>query len=168
MGLRKGIDIAVHTHVNHAQQVTPLVGKAVRKLLEMGFRDVRNQGVLLRGVNKRAGVDDDGVGLRVVVRDFNAVLEQRAEHDFGVHQIFGATERNQADPQRAAGGIWCRHRRIKLRKPAGGVENYLPGTVAAFVSVETFDGVLVEMADAGGVLDSAGRPSCVRITARMA
>jgi lysine 2,3-aminomutase len=31
--------------------VTPLVGKAVRKLLEMGFRDVRNQGVLLRGVN---------------------------------------------------------------------------------------------------------------------
>ncbi|MFI5361755.1 MAG: KamA family radical SAM protein [Elusimicrobiota bacterium] len=47
----RGIDIAVHTHVNHAQQVTPLVGKAVRKLLEMGFRDVRNQGVLLRGVN---------------------------------------------------------------------------------------------------------------------
>ena len=47
----RGVDIAVHTHVNHAQQVTPLVGKAVRKLLEMGFRDVRNQGVLLRGVN---------------------------------------------------------------------------------------------------------------------
>jgi lysine 2,3-aminomutase len=47
----RGIDIAVHTHVNHAQQVTPLVGKAVRKLLEMGFRDVRNQGVLLRGIN---------------------------------------------------------------------------------------------------------------------
>jgi lysine 2,3-aminomutase len=37
--------------VNAAQQVTPLVGKAVRKLLDMGFRDVRNQGVLLRGVN---------------------------------------------------------------------------------------------------------------------
>lgn len=47
----RNIDIAVHTHVNHAQQVTPLVGKAVKKLLEMGFRDVRNQGVLLRGVN---------------------------------------------------------------------------------------------------------------------
>jgi lysine 2,3-aminomutase len=44
-------DIALHTHVNAAQQVTPLVGSAVRKLLEMGFRDVRNQGVLLRGVN---------------------------------------------------------------------------------------------------------------------
>jgi len=47
----RGIDIAVHTHVNHAAQVTPLVGKAVRKILDMGFRDVRNQGVLLRGVN---------------------------------------------------------------------------------------------------------------------
>ncbi len=47
----RGVDIAVHTHVNHANQVTPLVGKAVRKILDMGFRDVRNQGVLLRGVN---------------------------------------------------------------------------------------------------------------------
>jgi len=44
-------DIAIHTHVNAAQQVTPLVGKAVRAMLDMGFRDVRNQGVLLRGVN---------------------------------------------------------------------------------------------------------------------
>ena len=47
----RDVDIAVHTHVNTAQQITPLVGRAVRKLLDMGFRDVRNQGVLLRGVN---------------------------------------------------------------------------------------------------------------------
>jgi lysine 2,3-aminomutase len=47
----RGVDIAVHTHVNHANQVTPLVAKAVKKLLEMGYRDVRNQGVLMRGVN---------------------------------------------------------------------------------------------------------------------
>jgi lysine 2,3-aminomutase len=47
----RGVDVAVHTHVNAAQQVTPLVAKAVGKLLDMGFRDVRNQGVLLRGVN---------------------------------------------------------------------------------------------------------------------
>jgi len=47
----RDIDVALHTHVNSAQQVTPLVGAAVRKLLDMGFRDVRNQGVLLRGVN---------------------------------------------------------------------------------------------------------------------
>lgn len=47
----RGVDIAVHTHINHANQVTPLLRKAVRKLLEMGYRDVRNQGVLLRGTN---------------------------------------------------------------------------------------------------------------------
>jgi lysine 2,3-aminomutase len=47
----RGVDIAVHTHVNHAQSLTPLVAKAVRALLDLGFRDVRNQGVLLRGVN---------------------------------------------------------------------------------------------------------------------
>src|SRR5438128_5348047 len=47
----RDVDVALHTHVNAAQQVTPLVGKAVRALLDMGYRDVRNQGVLLRGVN---------------------------------------------------------------------------------------------------------------------
>ncbi|MFN2545406.1 MAG: KamA family radical SAM protein [Actinomycetota bacterium] len=47
----RGIDLAVHTHVNSAQQVTPLVARATRSLLELGVRDVRNQGVLLRGVN---------------------------------------------------------------------------------------------------------------------
>ncbi len=48
---QREVDLAVHAHVNHANQLTPLVGKAVRKLRDMGFRDVRNQGVLLRGVN---------------------------------------------------------------------------------------------------------------------
>lgn len=47
----RNVDIAVHTHVNNAAQVTPLLGRAAKKLLEIGFRDVRNQGVLLRGVN---------------------------------------------------------------------------------------------------------------------
>jgi lysine 2,3-aminomutase len=54
MGARardRGVDIAVHTHVNHANQVTPLVRRAAEMVLEAGFRDVRNQGVLLRGVN---------------------------------------------------------------------------------------------------------------------
>ncbi len=45
------VDLALHTHVNHANQLTPLVAEAANMLLEMGFRDVRNQGVLLRGVN---------------------------------------------------------------------------------------------------------------------
>jgi lysine 2,3-aminomutase len=45
------VDLALHTHVNHASSVTPLVAKASKRLLEAGVRDVRNQGVLLRGVN---------------------------------------------------------------------------------------------------------------------
>lgn len=45
------VDLALHTHVNNANQVTPLLGRAAKKLLEVGFRDVRNQGVLLKGVN---------------------------------------------------------------------------------------------------------------------
>lgn len=47
----RNVDIAMHTHINNANQVTPLLGKAAKKLLEIGFRDVRNQGVLLRGTN---------------------------------------------------------------------------------------------------------------------
>jgi lysine 2,3-aminomutase len=50
----RGVSIAVHTHVNHANQVTPLVARATRQFFEWGFRDVRNQGVLLRGVNTEA------------------------------------------------------------------------------------------------------------------
>ncbi len=49
--IEHGTDLAIHTHVNHANSVTPLVAKATKKLLETGVRDVRNQGVLLRGVN---------------------------------------------------------------------------------------------------------------------
>ena len=45
------VDLAVHTHINHASSVTPLVAEATKKLLATGLRDVRNQGVLLRGVN---------------------------------------------------------------------------------------------------------------------
>ncbi|HYX91882.1 MAG TPA: lysine 2,3-aminomutase [Myxococcaceae bacterium] len=49
--IQRGVDVAIHTHINAEQQATPLVGRVVRKLHEMGFRDVRNQGVLLRGIN---------------------------------------------------------------------------------------------------------------------
>ena len=47
----RGAQIAIHTHVNAAQSVTPLVARAARAMLDTGIRDVRNQGVLLRGVN---------------------------------------------------------------------------------------------------------------------
>ena len=47
----RGVQIAIHTHVNAAQSVTPLVAKAAKAMLDTGIRDVRNQGVLMRGVN---------------------------------------------------------------------------------------------------------------------
>ncbi|GGN13642.1 lysine 2,3-aminomutase [Lentzea pudingi] len=51
---RRGVNLAVHTHVNHVQSVTPLVAEATRAMLDAGVRDVRNQGVLMRGVNATA------------------------------------------------------------------------------------------------------------------
>ncbi len=47
----RGVSLAVHTHVNAGESVTPLVADAARAMLEAGVRDVRNQGVLMRGVN---------------------------------------------------------------------------------------------------------------------
>ncbi len=51
----RDVSIAIHTHVNAAQSVTPLVAKAAKAMLATGIRDVRNQGVLMRGVNSSAG-----------------------------------------------------------------------------------------------------------------
>jgi lysine 2,3-aminomutase len=51
---RRGVNLAIHTHVNHVQSLTPLVAKAAQTALEVGVRDVRNQGVLMRGVNATA------------------------------------------------------------------------------------------------------------------
>jgi lysine 2,3-aminomutase len=47
----RGVQIAIHTHVNAAQSVTPLVARAAKAMLDTGIRDIRNQGVLMRGVN---------------------------------------------------------------------------------------------------------------------
>ena len=41
----------MHTHANHANSITPLVAQATTAMLDAGLRDVRNQGVLLNGVN---------------------------------------------------------------------------------------------------------------------
>jgi KamA family protein len=51
---RRDVSIAIHTHVNSAQSVTPLVARAAKAMLDTGIRDVRNQGVLLRGTNETA------------------------------------------------------------------------------------------------------------------
>src|SRR5215203_1540984 len=47
----RGVHLAIHTHVNNANSVTPLVADATTAMLEAGVRDVRNQGVLMHGVN---------------------------------------------------------------------------------------------------------------------
>jgi lysine 2,3-aminomutase len=48
---RRGVNLAIHTHINHVNSLTPLVARATQAALDAGVRDVRNQGVLLRGVN---------------------------------------------------------------------------------------------------------------------
>ncbi|HZI95911.1 MAG TPA: lysine 2,3-aminomutase [Actinomycetales bacterium] len=47
----RGVNLAIHTHVNSARSLTPAVAEATRAMLDAGIRDVRNQGVLMRGVN---------------------------------------------------------------------------------------------------------------------
>jgi lysine 2,3-aminomutase len=47
----RGISLAIHTHVNAASQVTALFAEAARAMTEVGVHHIRNQGVLLRGVN---------------------------------------------------------------------------------------------------------------------
>lgn len=48
------VDIAIHTHANHAQSITPLVSEATARLLDAGYRNIRNQGVLMRAINDSA------------------------------------------------------------------------------------------------------------------
>ncbi|NUT27248.1 MAG: lysine 2,3-aminomutase [Streptomyces sp.] len=47
----RGVNFAIHTHINHVNSVTRTVAKAVAAMREAGVRDIRNQGVLMRGVN---------------------------------------------------------------------------------------------------------------------
>ncbi len=47
----RGVSLAIHTHANHANSITPIVARASKAMLDAGVRDVRNQGVLLNGVN---------------------------------------------------------------------------------------------------------------------
>lgn len=47
----RDVSLALHTHINHANQVTPLMARAAKRMFEVGLRDVRNQGVLLNRIN---------------------------------------------------------------------------------------------------------------------
>ena len=50
------VRLALHTHVNHPNQVTATLRQAVSRIRDLGFDAVRNQGVLLRGVNSDSEV----------------------------------------------------------------------------------------------------------------
>jgi len=47
----RGVSLAIHTHVNVAAQATQLFAQAAGAMTEAGVHHIRNQGVLLRGVN---------------------------------------------------------------------------------------------------------------------
>jgi hypothetical protein len=57
----------------------------------------------------RLGHVDRGLHIRG-----DPAFDQRAEHDFGVHQVLGATKRNQADLQRTGFGTLFCHRPDRL------------------------------------------------------
>lgn len=59
-------DVCVHTHFNHPREITPLVDQAMRRLHKNGVL-VRNQTVLLRGVN------DDAETLKALVKGLGRV-----------------------------------------------------------------------------------------------
>lgn len=59
-------DVCIHTHFNHPHEVTPMVEQVMRRLHENGVV-VRNQAVLLRGVN------DDTETLRALIKTLGRV-----------------------------------------------------------------------------------------------
>ncbi|MBK8866938.1 MAG: lysine 2,3-aminomutase [Actinomycetales bacterium] len=48
---KRGVHVAIHTHANHANSITPVVARTAHALMDAGIFNIRNQGVLLRGVN---------------------------------------------------------------------------------------------------------------------
>ena len=95
----QGVNLAIHTHVNHANSVTPLVAKAARTALDVGVRDVRNQGVLMRGVD-RVMVLDHGEkiseGVPSAVASDPRVIEVYLGTDADMTQVAAAEARRRA------------------------------------------------------------------------
>ena len=46
----------------------------------------------LGGVDEGAGIDDDDIGAGGVVGDLDTFFDKRAEHNFGIDEVLGATE----------------------------------------------------------------------------
>jgi hypothetical protein len=110
---RQFVAKALRHAAGNDQRLAPILGLAQFGGLKDGIH-----AFLLRGVDERAGVDDERVGLSRVVCHLHAPFEQRAEHDLGVHQIFGATQGNQAYSHGAFCGIHLHQRTRNLREVA--------------------------------------------------
>ncbi len=74
----------------------PLARPALHSTLLMRLED-RFDGFLLRGVNERAGVHDQHVGILRGGGHVHALGAHAAEHDLGVHEVFRAAQRDHAD-----------------------------------------------------------------------
>jgi hypothetical protein len=77
------------------ERLTAVVG-----LADLGGFENGIHALFLRRVDEGAGVDDDGVGGGGVVGDLDAALKERAEHNLGIDQVFGAAERDKPDAER--------------------------------------------------------------------
>jgi hypothetical protein len=64
-----------------------------------GRLEDRVDAFLLRGIDKGAGVDDENVRLVGFIGNLDAVFQQRANHNLGIDEVLGATERNQSHAQ---------------------------------------------------------------------
>ena len=60
-------------------------------------RDVDDvvDGLLLRAFDERAGVDDDHIGVAFFGGQFIARVHKMMEHDFGVAEVFGTSQRDE-------------------------------------------------------------------------
>src|SRR5207253_83132 len=47
----RGVMVAIHTHVNAAQSVTPLVAKATKTMFDASIHNIHNQNVLIHNIN---------------------------------------------------------------------------------------------------------------------
>ena len=87
----------------------------VRVLPKLHRLEDRIDALLLRGIDERTGVDDQRIGVGIVVGDLEALLHQRAHHHLGIDEIFGAPQRDHPHFQRPLFFCVTIHAANKLR-----------------------------------------------------
>ncbi len=72
--------------------------------------------LLLGGVDKLAGIDDEDLGLFGMCGEARAGAVEQAHHDLGVDEVFGAAERNKAHGRGRGWGESWSHLYCSLRR----------------------------------------------------